>query len=289
MISTSQIRNLFLVGILAFSLSAWTDSPPEQPQADATAVKGAVPPVSEAPPSPLNPVESTESSPPTNSDPEQAPPDGEPTPAEGGAAQSSPPTYDRPPGKIRGGILQPVKRSQSGQKKKSPPVNAVIEVIHNNRPMGSMVIELFSDEAPRTVENFIELAEGKKSGRRFYDGLTFHRITPGYIIQGGDPSGSGRGGPGYTFKDELSPYLSHSAEGIVSMANTGADTNGSQFFITLSARPELDQKFTIFGRVVKGIDVLRKIEQVKRAVGSERPATPVIMKSVRIVRINGAN
>ena len=123
---------------------------------------------------------------------------------------------------------------------------------------GKIVIELFEDDAPNTVGNFISLAE-----KGFYDGLTFHRVLDDFMIQGGDPTGTGSGGPGYNFKDEISKR-SHKGPGVLSMANAGADTNGSQFFITHKATPWLDGKHTVFGRVTEGQDVVDAIKQGDR-------------------------
>ncbi len=121
---------------------------------------------------------------------------------------------------------------------------------------GEMAIELFAADAPLTVENFVNLA---RSG--FYDGTTFHRVIPGFMAQGGDPTGTGRGGPGYQFADEFSPQRRHDGAGVVSMANAGPNTNGSQFFITLAPTPHLDQRHSVFGTVVEGMDVLRSIRE----------------------------
>lgn len=126
--------------------------------------------------------------------------------------------------------------------------------IETNR--GIIVAELFAAQAPRTVNNFVSLA---RDG--YYDGITFHRVIKDFMIQGGDPSGTGRGGPGYTFKDEFDPKLKHDKPGVLSMANAGANTNGSQFFITHVPTPWLDGKHSVFGRVTKGQDVVNKIEQ----------------------------
>jgi peptidyl-prolyl cis-trans isomerase B (cyclophilin B) len=121
---------------------------------------------------------------------------------------------------------------------------------------GDMLVELYADRTPLTVENFVNLA---RSG--FYDGTTFHRVIPGFMAQGGDPTGTGSGGPGYQFRDEIDPTLRHSGPGILSMANAGPGTNGSQFFITFGPTPHLDGKHTVFGRVTEGLEVLRKIRE----------------------------
>jgi cyclophilin family peptidyl-prolyl cis-trans isomerase len=119
---------------------------------------------------------------------------------------------------------------------------------------GDIVIQLFADKAPKTVNNFVFLARD-----RFYDGVTFHRVIPDFMAQGGDPTGTGMGGPGYKFVDEFHTDLKHSQPGILSMANAGRNTNGSQFFITFAPTPWLDGKHAVFGQVVKGMDVLRSI------------------------------
>ncbi len=121
---------------------------------------------------------------------------------------------------------------------------------------GDIVCELYADRVPMTVENFVNLA---RAG--FYDGTTFHRVIPGFMAQGGDPTGTGRGGPGYDFADEFHPTLRHDAAGTLSMANAGANTNGSQFFITLGPTPHLDDRHSVFGRVTEGMDVLRSIRE----------------------------
>jgi len=137
--------------------------------------------------------------------------------------------------------------------------------------MGNIVCKLFDKEAPKTVENFIGLAEGtkefknestgKNEKRNFYDGLVFHRVIPDFMIQGGCPRGDGRGGPGYTFQDEFHPSLKHAKTGKLSMANSGPNTNGSQFFITHIVTQWLDGKHTVFGQVTKGQDVVNAIQQ----------------------------
>jgi cyclophilin family peptidyl-prolyl cis-trans isomerase len=121
---------------------------------------------------------------------------------------------------------------------------------------GEIVCELFAADAPMTVENFINLA---RAG--FYDGTTFHRVIPGFMAQGGDPTGTGTGGPGYTFRDEVSAQRRHDGPGVLSMANAGPNTNGSQFFITFAATPHLDGRHTVFGRVTSGMDVVSSIRE----------------------------
>src|SRR5580765_5147358 len=118
---------------------------------------------------------------------------------------------------------------------------------------GKFKIKLFADKAPKTVENFVSLADGTKTGKPFYDGLVFHRVIPDFMVQGGCPEGSGRGGPGYKFEDEVKTGLRHD-KGVLSMANAGPGTNGSQFFITHVATPWLDGKHTVFGKVVSADD-----------------------------------
>ena len=158
---------------------------------------------------------------------------------------------------------------------------------------GEFTVRLFEDRAPITVANFTGLAEGTKDpstgkpgqAKPFYDGLVFHRIIEGFMIQGGDPQGTGRGGPGYTFADEFDRKLVFDRPGLLAMANRGPNTNGSQFFITLAATEWLNGKHTIFGEVVEGMDVVRKIGSVKTGPG-DRPVTPVVVQTLTIVRVN---
>jgi peptidyl-prolyl cis-trans isomerase B (cyclophilin B) len=121
---------------------------------------------------------------------------------------------------------------------------------------GDIVVELYADRAPLTVENFVNLA---RSG--FYDGTTFHRVIRGFMVQGGDPTGTGTGGPGYQFGDEFDPSLRHDGPGVVSMANAGPGTNGSQFFITHGPTPHLDDRHSVFGRVIEGMDVVNAVRE----------------------------
>jgi peptidyl-prolyl cis-trans isomerase A (cyclophilin A) len=163
--------------------------------------------------------------------------------------------------------------------------------LHTNQ--GPVVIRLFPDHAPKTVRNFVELAEGGKqwtdprNGRpttaKLYDGTIFHRVIPDFMIQGGDPLGSGRGGPGYQFADEFHPDLAFDRPYLLAMANSGPGTNGSQFFITVAATPWLNRKHTIFGEVIEGADVVDLISRVKTA-SQDRPAEDVTIESVTLER-----
>lgn len=152
--------------------------------------------------------------------------------------------------------------------------------------MGQFEIELFAKECPETVWNFVNLAEGRQETSKqgpYYDGLIFHRVIDRFMIQGGCPEGSGRGGPGYRFKDEFNPSLKHDGPGVLSMANAGPGTNGSQFFITLVPTPHLDGRHTVFGRVTKGMEVVSSIGKTPVGPG-DRPVKEVKIEKVEIKR-----
>lgn len=153
--------------------------------------------------------------------------------------------------------------------------------------LGNFRIELFAKECPETVWNFVNLVEGRqetpaKEGP-YYDGLIFHRVIAGFMIQGGCPEGSGRGGPGYKFADECRADLKHDVPGVLSMANAGPGTNGSQFFITLAPTPHLNGRHTVFGKVIEGMDVVNKIGLTKTGM-MDRPMENVVMEKVTIER-----
>ena len=144
--------------------------------------------------------------------------------------------------------------------------------------MGEFVAEMFEDKAPKTTENFISLVE-----KKFYDGIIFHRVIDGFMIQGGDPTGTGMGGPGYKIADEFGEGLTHDDKGYFSMANAGPNTGGSQFFITLAPTPWLNGHHAIFGRVVEGMDVVRKIGVTKTDL-RDRPLEDVKMETVEVIK-----
>ena len=173
--------------------------------------------------------------------------------------------------------------------KEKPGMYAIFET-----SMGKIVCELFENDAPKTVANFVGLAEGskeftdsktgKKDKKHFYDGTIFHRVIPNFMIQGGDPQGTGRGGPGYTFGDEIVPALVFDQPGKLAMANAGPGTNGSQFFITQVPTPWLNGHHTIFGRVVEGMDIVTKIATAERGM-NDRPAKDIVIKKLTIERV----
>ena len=149
-----------------------------------------------------------------------------------------------------------------------------IAVFETNK--GTFEIELFTEKAPITTKNFIDLSE-----KGFYDGLIFHRVISGFMLQGGDPEGQGTGGPGYTIDDEFHPDLIHDSEGILSMANAGPNTGGSQFFITLAPTRWLDNHHSVFGKVTKGMEVVRAIGKVETGA-NDKPTEDVIINKLTI-------
>ncbi|WP_224214612.1 peptidylprolyl isomerase [Natrinema longum] len=157
---------------------------------------------------------------------------------------------------------------------------------------GSIEVELYDERAPRTVDNFVGLATGARTwidpetgaeieGEPLYDDVLFHRVIEGFMIQTGDPTGTGRGGPGYTFDDEFHPELRHDDAGVLSMANSGPDTNGSQFFITLAPQPHLNDRHAVFGKVTDRMDVVHEIGNVDTDA-DDRPKEDVVLESVTI-------
>jgi cyclophilin family peptidyl-prolyl cis-trans isomerase len=171
-------------------------------------------------------------------------------------------------------------KSKTQTKKVQETKTQLVAVFETN--MGTFECELFEDKAPKTVANFVGLAE-----KGYYDGVIFHRVIDNFVIQGGDPTGTGRGGEsiyGHPFEDEFHPDLKHDKAGVLSMANAGPNTNGSQFFITLAPTPWLDGKHSIFGQVIKGMDVVRKIGKVETIKPGDRPVKDVVMNKVRIER-----
>ena len=178
----------------------------------------------------------------------------------------------------------------AGEKEK-PVAEPLYATLKTN--MGVIVIRLFDDKAPKTVENFVGLATGTKewtdprSGQKvkqpLYNGTIFHRVIPGFMIQGGDPLGRGTGGPGYRFADEFHPELRHNKAGMLSMANAGPNTNGSQFFITLAPTPHLDNRHSVFGEVVQGQEVVVAIGNAPRGA-NDRPVKDAVLQEVVISR-----
>jgi peptidyl-prolyl cis-trans isomerase A (cyclophilin A) len=163
---------------------------------------------------------------------------------------------------------------------------------HFTTTEGDFSIQLFEELAPNTVANFTGLADGtkewtdprtgKKSTAPYFNGTIFHRVIEGFMIQGGDPLGQGTGGPGYKFADEFHPKLKHTKAGILSMANSGPNTNGGQFFITLAETSWLDNKHSVFGEVVSGMDIIKKIGSTQTSKPGDRPVKPISIQSVTI-------
>jgi peptidyl-prolyl cis-trans isomerase A (cyclophilin A) len=181
--------------------------------------------------------------------------------------------------------------AQTAQTEKKPTLAPGVYA-HFVTSEGNFTVKFLDKAAPKTVVNFVGLAEGTldpvtgKPGKSkpFYNGLTFHRIIDGFMIQGGDPLGTGTGGPGYRFADEIDPKHKFDKAGILAMANAGPNTNGSQFFVTVAPYPQLPTNYTIFGEVVDGLEVVKKIGKVKTGP-NDRPVTPVVMKTVTIERV----
>lgn len=154
---------------------------------------------------------------------------------------------------------------------------ANLNIVKFETTMGTFKAKLYTDKAPITTKNFIDLVN-----KGFYNGIIFHRVIDGFMIQGGDPTGTGRGGSGVTIKDEFGPGLKHDKKGILSMANAGPNTGTSQFFITLAPQPHLDGKHAVFGEIISGMDVVEKIGKVKTGAG-DRPVTEVKMTKVTMM------
>ena len=181
---------------------------------------------------------------------------------------------------------------KSGTSKRSTKEKKMFAIMKTSE--GEIKFELYEKYAPKTVANFVGLAEGTKEyfdikeknvvKKPFYDGLTFHRVIPSFMIQAGCPLGNGTGGSGTKIQDEFNPSLKHNKPGVVSMANAGPNTGESQFFITLNATPHLDGKHSVFGQVVSGMEVVRKISAVERDMRNDKPVKSVTIKSVTIER-----
>lgn len=169
-----------------------------------------------------------------------------------------------------------VKGKAPAVKGKAPAAKDLMFKITTN--IGTMEGKLFYKKAPKTVSNFVELAR-----KGFYNGVIFHRVIPKFMIQGGDPKGTGTGGPGYSFADEFHKDLRHAKGGMLSMANSGPHTNGSQFFVTVAPTPHLNDRHAVFGEVTKGYDVAVKISTVPTSGRGNAPKTKVVMKKVEIV------
>jgi len=172
----------------------------------------------------------------------------------------------------------PVNAAPSNPSKQTPKTEgSKIVKVKIETTLGSIYVDLYAEEAPKTVNNFIKLA---KDG--FYDGIVFHRVIPDFMVQTGDPTGTGSGGPGYQFEDEFSPKLRHAKPGVLSMANSGPNTNGSQFFIIQAPTPWLDGKHSVFGQVTEGMEVVDKITSVARDA-NDKPLEEVKMIKVSVL------
>lgn len=189
-------------------------------------------------------------------------------------------------------IAKDAKGSKKGSKEKKEAKAQTAKTAVLKTTLGDISVKLFPDKAPKTVANFVGLASGKKEwtdpntgksvkGKPLYNGTIFHRVIPGFMIQGGDPLGNGTGGPGYQFEDEFDPGLRFDRAGLLAMANAGPGTNGSQFFITARPTPHLTGRHTIFGEVTKGMDVVEKIINLPRD-SNDRPYDPPKIKSISV-------
>ena len=219
-----------------------------------------------------------------------------PAPAPAPPSETPAPPAEAPPSAEKPAAEAPADTSKPSASKYGPGIYA-----HFTTTNGNFIVKFFDKDAPKTVANFVGLAEGKKpwtdprTGRQirrpYYRNVLFHRVIPNFMIQGGDPEGTGMGGPGYTFEDEISPNHKHNKAGIVSMANRGPNTNGGQFFITVAAYPSLDGHYSIFGEVVEGLDKVVAISKVptsgSRGDPPNRPKTDVVINNVRIERVGG--
>jgi len=171
---------------------------------------------------------------------------------------------------------KPTPKAENEKPAAAPAPEAKNRVARFETSKGTFKVELFESKAPLTTKNFIDLAT-----KGFYDGVIFHRVIDGFMIQGGDPTGTGRGGPGYNIPDEFHADLKHDSPGIISMANAGPNTGGSQFFITLGPTPHLNKRHAVFGKVIEGLDVVKAIGKSATGPG-DRPLDDVVMKKVTI-------